>query len=169
VITSVGLTLRRSGRPHLAYAGLSDRLAGVPQPSSLQVAEAVSALRSEKLPDPSIEGNAGSFFKNPELPRDAVQPLLLRYPSIPWYAGQQADQVKLSAAWLIERLGWKGHRRGDAGISARHALVLVNHGSASGWQLLELAREVAESVRVEFGIRLEPEPRIIGAGFWPPS
>jgi UDP-N-acetylmuramate dehydrogenase len=71
--------------------------------------------------------------------------------------------VKLSAAWLIERCGWRGHRAGDAGISAQHALVLVNHGGASGAELLALARRVAGSVEERFGIRLEPEPRIVGA------
>jgi UDP-N-acetylmuramate dehydrogenase len=71
----------------------------------------------------------------------------------------------LSAAWLIEQCGWKGHRNGDGGVSAQHALVLVNHGAASGAQLLDLARRIAESVRERFGVALEPEPRIVGAAW----
>jgi len=76
-----------------------------------------------------------------------------------------AGKTKLSAAWLIERCGWRGVREGDAGIAAQHALVLVNHGHASGVQLLALARRVAATVEERFGVRLEPEPRIVGANW----
>jgi len=81
------------------------------------------------------------------------------------FPGGAAALRKLSAAWLIERAGWRGYREGDAGISAQHALVLVNHGDATGAQLLGLARRVAEDVQRQFGVRLEPEPRIVGANF----
>ena len=76
-----------------------------------------------------------------------------------------ATHRKLSAAWLIEQCGWRGHRAGDAGIAAQHALVLVNHGHASGAELVALARRVAESVQLRFGVQLEPEPRIVGASW----
>ena len=79
--------------------------------------------------------------------------------------GNEAAQRKLSAAWLIEQAGWKGYREGDAGISAQHALVLVNHGRATGTQLLDLARKVASSICAKYGVMLEPEPRIIGASW----
>ena len=79
------------------------------------------------------------------------------------FRGADADSRKLSAAWLIDQCGWKGHRDGDAGVSADHALVLVNHGQASGLELLALARRIAESVQLRFGVAIEPEPRIIGA------
>jgi UDP-N-acetylmuramate dehydrogenase len=97
------------------------------------------------------------------VPLEQAFDLRERYPSMPSY-GVDAEPVrKLSAAWLIEQAGWRGFRDGDAGISAQHALVLVNHGGATGAQLLGLARRVAESVAETFRVRLEPEPRIVGA------
>jgi UDP-N-acetylmuramate dehydrogenase len=82
---------------------------------------------------------------------------------MPVFRGAGDDTRKLSAAWLIDQCGWKGHRDGDAGVSAEHALVLVNHGQATGLQVLDLARRIAASVQDRFGIAIEPEPRIIGA------
>ena len=112
-------------------------------------------------------GNAGSFFKNPSVAADVAQAVLAGHPSRPVFAGADPDTRKLSAAWLIDQCGWKGHRdqdgRGDAGVAESHALVLVNHGHASGAQLLELARRIAGSVHARFGVAIEPEPRIIGA------
>ena len=84
---------------------------------------------------------------------------------MPVFPAGVAGKSKLSAAWLIEACGWRGRRIGDAGVADRHALVLVNHGSATGRELLELARSIAAAVRAEFGIELEPEPRIVGAEF----
>jgi len=84
---------------------------------------------------------------------------------LPSYATGAPDRRKLSAAWLIEACGWRGHREGDAGISSRHALVVVNYGGATGQQLLALARQVAECVRARFSVELVPEPRIVGARF----
>ena len=86
-------------------------------------------------------------------------------PGLPNYAAGAPEYRKLSAAWLIEACGWRGHREGDAGVSSRHALVVVNYGSATGSQLLALARRVAGSVRERFGVELVPEPRIVGAQF----
>jgi UDP-N-acetylmuramate dehydrogenase len=111
-----------------------------------------------------VVGNAGSFFKNPIVPLELAAELQARHHDLPVYPAGAANR-KLSAAWLIERSGWRGFREGDAGVSAQHALVLVNHGAASGAQLLAVARRVVESVAREFGVRLEPEPRIIGAVF----
>jgi UDP-N-acetylmuramate dehydrogenase len=110
-----------------------------------------------------VLGNAGSFFKNPLLPAEQAQALQHAYPALPVFPGDGQDQRKLSAAWLIEACGWKGHRDGDAGVSAAHALVLVNHGQASGAELLALARRISASVLERFGVILEPEPRIVGA------
>jgi UDP-N-acetylmuramate dehydrogenase len=81
------------------------------------------------------------------------------------FGGNDDGTRKLSAAWLIDSCGWKGHRDGDAGVAASHALVLVNHGNATGAQLLDLARRIADSVRERFGVALEPEPRIVGAAW----
>ena len=100
---------------------------------------------------------------SPIVPASIAEALHSAHPAMPLFRGSSDDTRKLSAAWLIDQCGWKGHRDGDAGVSAEHALVLVNHGHATGLQLLELARRIAASVQARFGIDIEPEPRIIGA------
>ncbi len=151
----------------LTYGEIQSELAkhSSAEPSARDVAEAVIRIRTRKLPSPAVIGNAGSFFKNPILDRDAALQLLSRYPDMPQFPVVATEDtqpsVKISAAWLIERCGWKGVRQGDAGVYAQHALVLVNHGSASGAQLLQLARNIQDSVAQRFGILIEPEPRII--------
>ena len=165
VVTAVEFRLAREARPRLDYAGVREELAAqgvTADPTPQQVADAVRRLRRRKLPDPSVIGNAGSFFKNPVVDAMLAARIRAEHPQAPVYpAGEGCS--KLSAAWLIESCGWRGHRDGDAGISAQHALVLVNHGNASGAELLALARRVADSVERRFGVRLEPEPRIVGA------
>jgi UDP-N-acetylmuramate dehydrogenase len=113
-----------------------------------------------------VIGNAGSFFKNPVVTAGVAARLREEHGDLPVFpAGPGLS--KLSAAWLIERCGWRGVREGDAGIAAQHALVLVNHGNARGAELLALAQRVAQSVEGRFGVRLEPEPRIVGADWCP--
>lgn len=169
LITRIGLELRREGSPRLDYAGVADALqAAGAELAALRpgdVAEAVRALRRSKLPDPAVLGNAGSFFKNPEVDSTIAAALRARWPQLPVFPAGRAGRSKLSAAWLIEAAGMKGLRRGDAGVSANHALVLVNHGAATGAAVLGLAREVAAAVRARFDIALEPEPIIVGARF----
>jgi UDP-N-acetylmuramate dehydrogenase len=109
-----------------------------------------------------VIGNAGSFFKNPVVDAAVAGRLRDTYPDAPVFPAGTTHR-KLSAAWLIEQCGWRGHREGGAGIAAQHALVLVNHGNASGPELVALARRVAGSAQQRFGVRLEPEPRIVGA------
>ncbi len=166
IITAIELRLPRSRAPNLGYSGVREELAamGHDRPTPAQVAQAVRRLRRRKLPDPAVIGNAGSFFKNPLVPAALADALRAAHPGMPVHAAD-GDARKLSAAWLIEACGWRGFRDGDAGISAQHSLVLVNHGRASGPQLLDLARRVADSVEQRFGVRLEPEPRIVGARF----
>jgi len=171
LVTGVEFRLPVSPRLRLDYAGLREALsaAGAPDgtPTSMDVAEAVIRIRQRKLPDPALVGNAGSFFKNPVVAAALAATLRDSYPGLPVFeAGSHDDNRKLSAAWMIEHCGWKGFREGDAGIADTHALVLVNHGHASGAQLLDLAHRVADSVQLRFGVALEPEPRIIGAA-WP--
>ncbi|WP_372013119.1 UDP-N-acetylmuramate dehydrogenase [Pseudoxanthomonas sp. 10H] len=165
IVTAVELDLAKRAAPRLDYAGIGEELArmGVAAPGARDVAEAVIRIRRRKLPDPAVVGNAGSFFKNPIVPAAQAQALLDAHPRLPAFAGDGEATRKLSAAWLIDACGWKGAREGDAGVSAAHALVLVNHGHATGLQLLDLARRIAASVHARFGVALEPEPRIVGA------
>jgi UDP-N-acetylmuramate dehydrogenase len=166
IVTRVHFRLDRGRAPRLDYAGVREELAteGQANATAVQVAQAVRRLRRRKLPDPASIGNAGSFFKNPVVPTALAERLQAQHPALPVF-GAGVDSRKLSAAWLIEACGWKGFREGDAGISDRHALVLVNHGQASGAQLLGVARRVADSVQQRFAVRLEPEPRIVGDTF----
>ena len=165
VVTAVEFALPRTPALRLDYAGIGEELAamGVADPTPSQVADAVIRIRRRKLPDPAVLGNAGSFFKNPIVPAVQAEALHARHPSLPTFRGNDDGTRKLSAAWLIDQCGWKGHREGDAGVAASHALVLVNHGHATGMQLLDLARRIAASVRERFGVDIEPEPRIVGA------
>ncbi|HTM69857.1 MAG TPA: UDP-N-acetylmuramate dehydrogenase [Luteimonas sp.] len=167
VVTAVEFELPRAAPLRLEYAGIGEELAamglaGTPTPT--QVADAVSRIRRRKLPDPAVLGNAGSFFKNPIVPAAQAEALQAAHVSLPVFRGDGDATRKLSAAWLIEQCGWKGHRDRDsgAGVAASHALVLVNHGGATGAQLLDLARRIAASVQARFGVAIEPEPRIVG-------
>ena len=99
------------------------------------------------------------------LPLEQVEVLLQHFPELPVFPADRDDRRKVSAAWMIESCGWKGFREGDAGVAPSHALVLVNHGNATGAQLLALARRIAGSVQERFGVAIEPEPRIIGASW----
>lgn len=167
LVTAVEFVLPRTAQLRLDYAGIREELAamGITSPSARDVGDAVVRIRQRKLPDPAVVGNAGSFFKNPILSQAQADALQVDYPTLPVFRGDAEHNRKLSAAWMIEACGWKGHRDGDAGVSAAHALVLVNHGLATGAQLLSLARRIAESVHARFGVAIEPEPKIIG-GRW---
>jgi len=165
VVTAVEFALSRTFEPRLGYAGIDEELQAMGidgAPRAAQVAEAVIRIRRRKLPDPAVLGNAGSFFKNPIVPSAQAEALAGAHPGMPLFRGAGDDTRKLSAAWLIDQCGWKGQRDGDAGVAASHALVLVNHGHASGAQLLGLARRIAASVQARFGVAIEPEPRIVG-------
>jgi UDP-N-acetylmuramate dehydrogenase len=165
IVTAVEFALSRSNAPVLDYAGLrvEEAAMDIATPTALQVAEAVIRIRRRKLPDPAVLGNAGSFFKNPIVPAARAEALHAAHTALPMFRSESDATRKLSAAWLIDACGWKGHRDGDAGVSPEHALVLVNHGGATGAQLLALARRIAGSVHERFGVALEPEPRIVGA------
>jgi UDP-N-acetylmuramate dehydrogenase len=165
IVIALELCLPRHGETDLAYAGLREELAtlGDLAPTPRNVAAAVRSIRRRKLPDPAVAGNAGSFFKNPVVPRAFALDLQARHAGLPVYPTAQDAERKLSAAWLIEQAGWRGFRSGDAGISAQHALVLVNLGHATGADLLAVARSVMGSVQEKFGVLLEPEPRVVGA------
>lgn len=162
LITSVRLRLNRRFEPRLDYAGLREELAaaGVEHPTAIDVSDAVMRIRRRKLPDPAVSGNAGSFFKNPVVEAGLAETLFAQHGGLPaWPAG--SGRMKLSAAWMVEHCGLKGLRDGDAAVSERHALVLVNRGAASGAEILRLSRKVQTVVADTFGVVLEPEPRLV--------
>ena len=141
-----------------SYGAISSAL-GDTTPSPQNIAKAVIAIRQSKLPDPTQLGNSGSFFKNPVLSKDDFNQLQENYPELPHYP-QVNGTVKVPAGWLIDTLGFKGKRRGDAGVHEHQALVLVNHGNARGNEILALAQEIQAAVKTTFGIALEAEVNI---------
>ncbi len=162
IITKVWFKLSKP--PHrlsLSYGAIKNVLAAanIDQPTILDISNAVIKIRSEKLPDPKEIGNAGSFFKNPVIDAKSFKKIQTQYPAIPHYP-QVDGTVKLPAAWLIERCGWKGKRIGDTGTHVRQALVLVNYGQAKGAEIHALALKIQESVRQKFKISLEMEVNI---------
>ena len=124
------------------------------------ISDAIIRIRQCKLPDPKQLGNAGSFFKNPEINTPDFERLQAAYPTIPGYQHGQA-KVKISAAWLIEQCGWKGQRRDKVGVHDRQALILVNYSKAKGTEIKQLALDIQASVAHKFGIELVPEVNII--------
>ncbi len=162
IVLAVTLALPRTWQPVVGYAELATELAarGIERPQPLNVFDAVVAIRRRKLPDPAIVGNAGSFFKNPIVPRVQRDALRGRFPSLVSY-DIGGGRCKLAAGWLIEATGLKGATRGAAAIYEKQALVLVNRGGATGAQLLALAQEVQQRVQQQFGVALEPEPSVV--------
>jgi UDP-N-acetylmuramate dehydrogenase len=162
IVTGVLLRLHHRAQPNVRYGDIQTTLqdmgvAGEPTPRD--VSEAVISIRRSKLPDPAQIGNAGSFFKNPEISAARFDELKAHYPALPGYP--VPGGVKVPAAWLIEQCGWKGLRRGPHGVHDRQALVLVNHGGAQGQDIRDLAYEIIASVREKFGIELHPEVNIM--------
>ena len=158
-ITSVLFRLPKAWQPNMRYADVAQELAagGVAQPSAQDIAAAIIAVRQRKLPDPAVTPNAGSFFHNPLVDAARAAALADLYPTLPRYA--QADgRVKLAAGWLIEQAGWKGKALGPVGMYEKQALVLVNHGGATGLDVKNTMHAVQAAVREKFAIELTPEP-----------
>ncbi len=162
VICRVSFQLRKKPVYHTSYGAIQQELEqmGVSTLSIAAISEAVIRIRRFKLPDPVVIGNAGSFFKNPEIGTAQFLALKERYPALPGYA-TEPGKTKVPAGWLIEQCGCKGYRKGDAGVHAKQALVLVNYGQASGNEIYELSAEIMESVQVKFGIGLEREVNVV--------
>ncbi|WP_373776001.1 UDP-N-acetylmuramate dehydrogenase [Porphyromonas loveana] len=161
VIMYVDLRLQLTPSFSLEYAALSKVLAEEQTTPSLRtVRDTIIRIRRSKLPDPATVGNAGSFFVNPVVSADKYAALQADYPSIPSYP-QPDGSVKVPAGWLIEQCGYKGHRDGAVGVYEHQALVLVNHGGATGTQVAALAEEIIGRVRERFGIELHPEVKYI--------
>jgi len=160
VILEVSFALPKQWQPNLRYAELAQEVAAIPNPSATDISAAVIAIRSRKLPDPAVIGNAGSFFKNPVVSSVQRDALLALHPQLVSY-GQADGSYKLAAAWLIDQCGWKGQSLGAAGVHERQALVLVNRGGATGRDVLLLAEKIQADVASRFGVRLETEPVIV--------
>ncbi len=162
LITSVTFRLNKVPLYHLEYGAIRQELErmGVVEPTIRSVADAVIRIRQSKLPDPRKIGNAGSFFKNPEVPSAQYESLKALYPELPGYP-QASGRVKLAAGWLIEKAGWKGVHRGEAGVHDKQALVLVNLGNATGKEIWQLSEEILRSVQQQFGVLLEREVNIV--------
>jgi UDP-N-acetylmuramate dehydrogenase len=162
LITRVRFRLPRPWRPVLGYLEIERRMqeTATANPSPQQVFDWICAIRRAKLPDPTLIGNAGSFFKNPIVTPEQCRDIIGRDPEIVHYPLPDGS-VKLAAGWMIDACGWKGKTVGQAGVYERQALVLVNRGAAIGSEVMTLARAIQESVYGRFGIRLEPEPVVV--------
>jgi UDP-N-acetylmuramate dehydrogenase len=162
VIASVTYRLNKTPKFHTSYGAVQQELEkmGIQELSIQAIAQAIIHIRSSKLPDPKEVGNAGSFFKNPQVVKEEFQQLKQIYPDIPSFP-VDGLHVKVPAGWLIEHCGWKGYRKGDAGCYPKQALVLVNYGSASGKEIFDLSEEILQSVKKKFGVELEREVNII--------
>lgn len=168
VILNVTFRLNKTPRFNTSYGDIQQELErmGVQELSIQAVSQAVINIRQSKLPDPEKIGNAGSFFKNPSVPQAVFEKLKQQHPGIIGYANPDGT-VKLAAGWLIQHcaphgaLTWKGFRRGDAGIHEKQAVVLVNHGHATGKEIYDLSEEVMKSVKAKFGVELEREVNVV--------
>lgn len=163
IIVRVAFNLDRKSALRMEYGAIERELQHLPEAKRTHrdVSEAVIRIRKSKLPDPAIAGNAGSFFKNPTVPKNVANALLSSHPKMPHYP-QLSGDIKLAAGWLIEQAGWKGHNRTTHGVHDQQALVLVNFGGASGKEIWSLASDIIDSVKTEFGVLLEPEVNQVG-------
>lgn len=161
LITSVVFRLNKKPKLNTTYGAIQQQLEkmGVHEPTIKSVSDAVIAIRTSKLPNPKDIGNAGSFFKNPVIPKAQFLSLQQQYPTIVGHASGD-NTIKVAAGWLIEQAGWKGYKKGAAGVHDKQALVLVNHGGASGMDVYDLSRDIITSVHYQFGIMLEREVQI---------
>lgn len=161
VITEICLQLHSQIKVNTSYGALNERLLqhGIDQPTPKQVAAAVMEIRQEKLPDPAVLPNAGSFFKNPLIEQTHYARLQSTYPQLPRYAAADG-MVKVPAGWLLEEAGWKGKSLGSFGMHKAQALVLVHRGGGTGSELLEFAEQIKEDIYNRFSIKLEIEPSV---------
>ena len=162
LITSVTYEFSKTFNPRLEYGNIRSELErrGVSSPTPAQLRQVIIDLRNEKLPDPKVMGNAGSFFVNPVVIRPKFEELLARYPQMPHYFIDK-EHEKIPAGWLIEQCGWKGRALGAAGVYDRQALVLVNRGEATGADIVRLCNAIQHDVRQTFGIDIQTEVNIV--------
>ncbi|MDP2113310.1 MAG: UDP-N-acetylmuramate dehydrogenase [Bacteroidota bacterium] len=160
LITSVVFKLDKFPEFILNYGDLKTEVENLGNVNLRNIRQIVVQIRESKLPDPKVVGNAGSFFKNPVIENVQAEQLKSAFPTMPIYPASEG-KTKLAAGWLIEQCGWKGFRRGDAGVHEKQALVLVNYGNATGAEIYELSEEIKQSVQEKFGVELEREVNVI--------
>lgn len=162
LITRVYYRLPKQEELNVEYGNIKAELQrkGIVKPTAGELRQTIIDIRNAKLPDPKIEGNAGSFFMNPIVGREKYDELSVQYPNMPHYSVDE-DHVKIPAGWMIEQCGWKGRTLGHAGVHSKQALVLVNKGGATGQEIVALCEAVRQDVKVKFGIDIHPEVNII--------
>lgn len=161
IICHVTFKLSKHPQFNTSYGAIEEELKAMGASKSLEsVSQAVINIRQRKLPNPKDIGNSGSFFKNPTIPKAKFEQLKTQFPNIVGYPnGEQS--VKVAAGWLIDHAGWKGYRKGDAGVHKNQALVLVNYGTALGDEILTLSKDIQKSIQETFDIELEAEVNIL--------
>jgi len=164
LVTRVWFRLSNDKRFKIDYGSVREEINKLGEINLANIRQAVINIRRNKLPDPDITGNAGSFFKNPVVSAERAADLKKLFPGMPCYE-QNSSDVKLAAGWLIEQCGWKGRSIGNAGVHEKQALVLINHGSASGDEIFTLSEMIKNSVKNKFDIELEREVEVIGKSF----
>jgi UDP-N-acetylmuramate dehydrogenase len=160
IVTKVVFKIPKQWQARIHYADLANQFAANATPSPEEIFLAVCKIRTRKLPDPKVIGNAGSFFQNPIIPNEQHETLLGKHPNLVSYPDAPGKR-KLAAGWLIDQCGFKGERMGNVGVYENQALVLVNHGGGTAQDILGLAKCIQEKVRKEFGVSLEIEPNIL--------
>ena len=162
LITQVTYQFSTVFTPRLDYGNIHAELEhrGIEQPTAQQLRQVIIDIRNQKLPDPKVMGNAGSFFMNPVVSREKFEELLAQYPEMPHYP-IDADHEKIPAGWMIDQCSWKGKSLGRAGVHDKQALVLVNRGGATGAEVVALCQTIQRDVREKFGIDIHPEVNII--------
>ena len=160
IITHVAFSLLKKPDLRLDYGNVKEEFTKSGGKTPWDLREVICSIRSAKLPDPARNGNAGSFFKNPVVDRTIYNCIRVEFPEVPFFP-QQDNQMKIPAAWLIEKCGWKGKRLGNVGTWPSHALVIVNYGKATGQEIFDFSEKIIEEVEGKFGITLEREVNII--------
>ena len=161
LVTHVSYRLAKTFAPDLDYGNIRTSLAAhhISQPTAQQLRDVIIEIRNAKLPDPKVQGNAGSFFMNPIVEKAKYEELLAQYPAMPHYTIDAAHE-KIPAGWMIDQCGWKGKSLGNAGVHDKQALVLVNRGGATGEEIVKLCETIRKDVFDKFGIEIHPEVNI---------
>ena len=162
VVTAVTYRLSTQFTPHLDYGNIREEIQrlNIKSPDASMLRQIIINIRQAKLPDPKIEGNAGSFFMNPVVDKAKYEALATEYPGMPHYTIDD-NHEKIPAGWMIDRCGWKGKTKGRAGVHDKQALVLVNRGGATGKEIVDLCNTIRKDVFNKFGIEINPEVNIV--------